>query len=115
ELGEGRAPGLARRAFAAGQGDRGEVRRALDRADRADDELAAPERAVGPAAAAVPDDPDGAPGKAVLREAAREVRVVVEHLQGWLTSRELARVAARGVVEPGVVDEPLGERPEEGL
>ena len=73
----------------------------------ADEQLAAPRRAVEAVTRAVVDRPDRGPRLAVLGEAGREVGVVVLHAQ-MLDAVALQRVARRRVVGVEVVDHELG-------
>ena len=73
----------------------------------AHEDLAAPDRAVGPVARAVVDRADGRPLEAVLREAGGEVRVVVLDAR-QLDAVELERVGRRGVVGMQVVGDERG-------
>ena len=86
----GHAPRRADGRVAARHADRVQVGRALEAGQIADEDLAAPDRAVGAVAGAVVDRADRRAGLAVLGEARGEVRVVV------LDGDELDAVGARG-------------------
>ena len=91
------APRLADRLLAAGHADRMQVPDALEAAQVAVQQLAAPDRAVGPVAGAVVDRADRGLRLAVLGEAGGEVGVVVLHAD-VLDAVALERVRGRQVV-----------------
>ena len=79
-----------------------------------DQQLAAPDRAVGAVAAAVEDRADGGARLAVLGEARREVRVMVLH-PDQLDAVALERVLGRQVLRMQVVGHDLGRDREQPL
>lgn len=117
EVGDRHAPRLAARLFAAGYPDVTQVGRPAAVAAIADQELAAPHGPVGTEAGAVEGHAYDRLGQAVLRQAGRDVRVVVLHAQ---KCRSLARGPFLGepggrVVEVQVVDQGGGTDGKEAL
>ncbi len=80
EMDGGDPPRLAHRRLAAGKRNGLEPREPLEAVEVAAQQLAAPERPVGPVAGAVEDERERRPRLAVLGEARRRVRVVMLHL-----------------------------------
>ena len=86
---------------------RQQVAGALEAVQPADEQLAAPHRAVEPEAGAVEDRPDRRAALAVLGQAGGEVRVVVLHADE-LDALARERVGGREVVRVQVVRDDLG-------
>ena len=96
EPGAGHPPRLAHGRVAAGHADREQVADALEGGQVADEQLAAPHRAVGAVAGAVVDRAHGRPGLAVLGQARGQVRVVVLHAHELDARRARARTSSTG-------------------
>ena len=101
----GHPPRLADRGLAARHPHGPQVAGALEAREAAEQELAAPDRAVGAVAGAVVDRAERL-GRAVLGEHRREVRVVV--LDADVVAVALERVLGRQVLRVQVVGDDLG-------
>jgi hypothetical protein len=110
-MGKRAAPRLTRGELAARQRHGGEVRSALEARVAADQDLAAPQRSIGPEPAAVEAHADQLPVERVVHHAARHVRMVVLHqhqLDIRFSCGAVMRVAARGVVGMQIAGDALG-------
>ena len=110
----GHAPGLADRRLAAGHAHREQRPHALEPAQVAAQQLAAPHRPVGAVPGPVVDRPQRRPGLAVLGQARGQVRVVVLHAHE-IDIRALERELRRQVLGVQVVGDDLGLHREQPL